>query len=118
MILSGGGYRSSTERILELEMDGLELLAMGLSVPLDRTLDGPVLFAEKDPELTNEPIVGVEGSLLKIFSSSTSFFHATNPPTSNMGGRFSGLWNSFSNIARKSADMGESTGPKEVDSSS
>ena len=104
MILSGGGYRSSTERIL------------GPSVPLDRTLDVPVLFVEKDPEPTNEPTVGVEGSLLKTFSSSTSFFHSANPPTSNIGGRFSGLWNSFSNIARKSAERGESAPPKEVDS--
>ncbi len=112
MILSSGGYRSSTERILDT--DGLELLAMGPSVPLDRTLDGPVLFAEKDPEPTNEPTVGVDGNLLKTFSSSTSFFHAANPPTNNIGGRFKGLWNSFSNIARKSADMGESAPPKEV----
>lgn len=114
MILSSGGYRSSTERILDI--DGLELLAMEPSVPLDRTLDGPVLFAEKEP--TNEPTVGVEGNLLKTFSSSTSFFHAANPPTSNIGGRFSGLWNSVSYIARKSEDMGESAPPKEVDWSS
>jgi hypothetical protein len=47
---------------------------MGPPVPLDSTLDGPVLFAEKDPGPTNQPIVGVEGNLLKTFSSSTSFF--------------------------------------------
>ena len=101
-----------------LDTDGLEVLVIIPSVPLERTLDGPVLFAETDPEPTNEPTVGVEGSLLKTFSSSTSFFHAANPPTSIIGGRFSGLWNSFSNIARKSADMGESAPPKVVDSSS
>jgi hypothetical protein len=51
-------------------------------------------------------------------SSPTASFQAFRPPISSIGGLFSGRWNSFSNIERESADIGELTEPRLVELSS